>query len=114
MIAVIFEVEPHPEQTDRYFELAQQLGEALAQQEGFISVERFQSVSQPGRFVSLSFWRDEAAAQQWRAHALHRQAQIEGRHSVFAHYRLRVASVLRDYGLHERAQAPCASPDALG
>ena len=106
MIAVIFEVEPGEGQAERYFELAGQLKEQLVQQDGFISVERFESLSAPGRFLSLSFWRDEEAVRGWRSLEVHRAAQAEGRAGVFSGYRLRVAQVLRDYGLNERGQAP--------
>ena len=113
MIAVIFELEPRPDATSRYFELAAALKADLESMDGFISVERFESVSRPGRYLSLSFWRDEAAVRNWRCHGMHRQAQQEGRSAVFTDYRLRVASVLRDYGLLERDQAPEDSQSAL-
>jgi heme-degrading monooxygenase HmoA len=106
MIAVIFEVQPHAEGRSRYLELAAELKPLLEQMDGFISIERFQSLSDPARLLSLSFWRDEAAVQGWRRLAAHRAAQSEGRAGVFAGYRLRVAAVLRDYGLHDRAEAP--------
>ena len=106
MIAVIFEVEPGEGQADRYFELAGQLKASLSGIDGFISVERFESLTQPGRFLSLSFWRDEEAVMRWRRDAGHRAAQHAGRHGVFAGYRLRVAHVVRDYGLRERTEAP--------
>ena len=106
MIAVIFELWPAQGQSTHYFDIAGSLQGELARVDGFISVERFESVATPGRFLSLSFWRDEAAVTVWRDRAPHRQAQSDGREAVFADYRLRVANVLRDYGLHERAQAP--------
>jgi len=109
MIAVIFEVEPAAGQAERYFELAGQLKAQLLEQDGFISVERFESLTTPGRFLSLSFWRDEAAVQGWRRLEAHRAAQQEGRNSTFAGYRLRVASVIRDYGRIERDEAPADS-----
>jgi heme-degrading monooxygenase HmoA len=109
MITVIFEVQPHPDQASRYFELAAQLRAELETIDGFISVERFGSLTTPGKFLSLSVWRDEAAVAAWRNRALHRASQAEGRVSVFADYRIRVAQVLRDYSLHERAQAPADS-----
>ena len=112
MIAVIFEVEPAI--PDRYFDIAASLKPELEQIPGFISVERFESLTQPGRFLSLSFWTDEAAVRGWRQQMSHRDAQREGRDSVFTDYRLRVAEVLRDYGLHERHQAPADARDALG
>jgi heme-degrading monooxygenase HmoA len=113
VIAVIFELEPRPGAEARYFELAAALKPALEAVDGFISVERFESVSRPGHFVSLSFWRDEDAVRAWRCQATHRNAQREGRASVFADYRLRVATVLRDYGPHERGEAPDDSRAAL-
>ncbi|MFN4011043.1 MAG: antibiotic biosynthesis monooxygenase family protein [Pannonibacter sp.] len=106
MIAVIFEVEPHAEYVAAYFDLAGALKSELAKIDGFISVERFESVTTPGKFVSLSFWRDEEALAEWRQLALHRSAQKAGREMMFAGYRLRVAAVLRDYGLTDRDQAP--------
>ncbi len=109
MIAVIFEVEPRAGHAERYFDLAAGLRDALEQIDGFISVERFQSLIQPGKLLSLSFWRDEAAVRTWRNHAGHRAAQHEGREGVFAGYRLRIAHVVRDYGLTERNEAPADS-----
>lgn len=109
MIAVIFEVTPKPGATSTYFDTAAGLRHALQAIEGFVSVERFESVSAPGKFLSLSFWQDEAAVQRWRTNEAHRDAQSFGRASVFADYRLRVAHVIRDYGLHERSEAPADS-----
>lgn len=109
MIAVIFEVVPRDGHADAYFQLAAGLRAELEAIDGFISVERFQSLTQPGKLLSLSFWRDEEAVRRWRAAASHRAAQRAGRDAVFAGYRLRVAQVLRDYGLDEREQAPADS-----
>lgn len=106
MIAVIFEVEPHPDSRSAYLDIAAELKPLLEQVDGFLSVERFESLTQPGKILSLSFWRDEEAVQAWRKVAHHRKAQSAGRHRHFADYRLRVASVLRDYGMHERDEAP--------
>lgn len=106
MIAVIFEVEPVDGGAERYFGIARALGPQLGRIDGFVSVERFESLSRPGRFLSLSFWRDESAVRAWRCHGHHRQGQQEGRDHVFAGYRIRVAEVVRDYGLRERSQAP--------
>lgn len=106
MIAVIFEVEPTPEGLPAYLELAAALRPQLEAMDGFISVERFQSLSQPGKVLSLSFWRDAEAVARWRQHEPHRQAQAAGRNRLFADYRLRVAEVQRDYGPHARDQAP--------
>lgn len=109
MIAVVFEVEPKAGHAQRYFEIAAELKPMLDGIDGFLSVERFESLAQPGKFLSLSFWRDEDAVRAWRTHALHREGQREGRELVFDDYRLRVAAVLRDYGLRERGQAPTDS-----
>ncbi|NTX34131.1 antibiotic biosynthesis monooxygenase [Myxococcus sp. CA033] len=114
MIAVIFEARLSSDGQREYLDLADQLRPLLARIDGFISIERFQSLSSPDRLLSLSFWRDEAAVQQWRQLEAHRAAQARGRESVFADYRLRVATVLRDYGPHEREQAPDDSRRAHG
>ncbi len=106
MIAVIFEVVPHPSRQQDYLDAAAQLRPQLEAMDGFVSVERFQSLSQPGKILSLSFWRDEAAVRAWRVSPLHREFQAQGRGGIFDDYRLRVAAVLRDYGLNERAEAP--------
>lgn len=109
MIAVIFEVTPKAGHSDDYFSHAAHLKATLAQMDGFVSVERFESVTQPGKFVSLSFWRDEEAVKNWRNQTQHRATQRAGREHIFADYRLRVASVIRDYGMFERDQAPIDS-----
>lgn len=114
MIAVIFEVEPAEGHRDAYLDIAATLKPELEKIDGFISVERFQSITNPKKMLSLSFFRDEAAVLQWRNLEKHRQAQAAGRGGVFAGYRLRVASVLRDYGLTERAEAPSDSRDIHG
>lgn len=114
MIAVIFEVEIAEGQKDAYLETAAALRPLLEEIEGFISIERFQSLSAPGKLLSLSFWRDEAAVQRWRQLAEHRSAQARGRAAVFADYRLRVAGVIRDYGMEARAEAPQDSRSAHG
>ncbi len=106
MIAVIFEVVPHAEHRQAYLDTAAALKPVLSGIDGFVSIERFESLSQPGKILSLSFWRDEAAVQRWREIEAHREAQRAGRAFIFADYRLRVAAVIRDYGLTERAQAP--------
>lgn len=106
MIAIIFEVEPVAAHRDAYLDIAAKLKPELEKIDGFISVERFQSITNPGKMLSLSFFRDEEAVKQWRNLEVHRRAQEAGRGGLFAGYRLRVASVLRDYGLDERAQAP--------
>ena len=109
MIAVIFEVWPSVEGRAHYLELAAALRPLLDQVDGFISIERFSSLSDPGKLLSLSFFRDEAALAQWRRLEAHRAAQAEGRQGVFDDYRLRIAGVVRDYGLQDRAQAPADS-----
>lgn len=106
MIAVIFEVELGKDGHTTYLELAAWLRPTLEKLDGFISVERFQSLSNPGKLLSLSFWQDEASVLAWREHPDHRTTQAAGRAGVFDDYRLRVATVLRDYGLYERDEAP--------
>ena len=109
MIAIIFEVTPDPGRRQEYLDLAAALRPELEQQDGFISVERFASLTNEGKMLSLSFWRDEESVKRWRGVEAHRQAQAQGRGGVFADYRLRVASVLRDYGMSERGEAPADS-----
>lgn len=111
MIAVIFEVQVKEGHKPEYLELAAQLKPLLSEVDGFISIERFESLSEPGKLLSLSFWRDEEAVMQWRKLELHREAQVKGRTSLFCHYRLRVAGVIRDYGMTEREQTPADSYD---
>ena len=106
MIAVIFELWPADGETQSYFDLAGSLKDELNGIAGFISVERFESIAEPGKYLSLSFWRDEAAVTGWRNRSTHREAQHRGRQSILADYRLRVADVSRDYGMAERDQAP--------
>ncbi len=114
MIAVIFEVEPAEGRRDAYLQIAAKMRALLEEQDGFISVERFESLTQPGKLLSLSFWRDEEAVRSWRELEEHRAAQRKGRGGLFAGYRLRVASVIRDYGMEERAEAPEDSRAAHG
>ncbi|MGO4379367.1 antibiotic biosynthesis monooxygenase [Pseudoduganella sp. RAF19] len=109
MIAVIFEVLPHAEGKQKYLDIAASLRPLLDQVDGFISIERFQSLNNPDKLLSLSFFRDEAAVAQWRQLEAHRSAQSAGRHALFQNYRLRIASVVRDYGMNEREQAPADS-----
>jgi len=109
MIAVIFEVIPHAEQKQAYLDIAADLRPLLADIDGFISIERFQSLSDPNKLLSLSFWRDEAAVGQWRNTEMHRAAQSQGRQEIFANYRIRIATTIRDYGLREREEAPIDS-----
>ncbi len=109
MMAVIFEVQAAPGQQEAYLQAAAALRPLLEQVDGFISIERFESLSEPGRLLSLSFWRDEAAVARWRQMEAHRSTQQLGRAHIFSDYRLRVATVVRDYGLNDRAQAPLDS-----
>ena len=109
MIAVIFEVEPADGRRDAYLDIAARLRPELEAVDGFVSVERFESLTTPGKVLSLSFFRDEAAVAAWRNTEDHRRAQAAGRGGVFADYRLRVAEVLRDYGMSDRTEAPADS-----
>ena len=106
MIAVIFEVIPAAGRRQDYLDLAAALTPELQKLDGFISIERFASLTNEGKMLSISFWRDEEAVERWRNLEGHRAAQAKGRAGVFADYRLRVASVIRDYGMFEREQAP--------
>ena len=109
MMAVIFEVWPAEGCKETYLDLAASIRAELEALDGFISVERFQSLTDPGKILSLSFFRDEGAVAAWRNLPSHRAVQAEGRSGVFAGYRLRVAAVVRDYGLRERDEAPADS-----
>ncbi len=106
MIGVIFEVWPAEGQRDNYLDLASRLRSDLFQMDGFISIERFQSLSEEGKLLSLSFWRDEEAVKNWRNQEAHRMTQAKGREGVFNDYRLRVAEVNRDYGMTCRVEVP--------
>ncbi len=110
MIAVIFEVWPNDGRKEDYLSIAAGLRPRLEKIDGFISIERFQSLAEPGKLLSLSIWRDEQAVEEWRTLKIHREAQAEGRAGIFKDYRLRVAGVIRDYGMTDRDQAP---PDSL-
>jgi heme-degrading monooxygenase HmoA len=109
MVAVIFEAIPASERTQEYLDIAAALRPLLEGLDGFISIERFESLTNPGKVLSLSFFDDESAIERWRMMQAHRKAQARGRGEVFADYRLRVAHVVRDYGMHERDQAPADS-----
>ena len=113
-IAVIFELTPAPGRKQDYLDLAAGLGAEVKEFDGFISIERFESITAPGRFVSLSFWRDEEAVRKWRNVQKHREAQAKGRAGIFTSYRLRVASVIRDYEMDRREQAPKDSVEIHG
>jgi len=106
MIAVIFEVWPADGRKDDYLGIAASLRTELNRIEGFVSVERFQSLTDPKKLLSLSFWRDEEAVKNWRNHLGHRTSQRQGRNGIFADYRLRIAGVTRDYGKVDRTEAP--------
>jgi heme-degrading monooxygenase HmoA len=114
MIAVIFEFTPHEGRFADYKALAEGLADDVRDFDGFISIERFESISNKGKFVSLSFWRDEEAVRNWRNVQKHREAQKKGRGSIFKSYRLRIAEVRRDYTMDERAQAPGDSVQVHG
>lgn len=106
MIAVIFEVMPHPDRKAEYLDIAASLRPLLDEVDGFISVERFQSLTNPDKILSLSFFRDEAAVADWRRLTKHRAAQTSGRGGIFTDYHLRIAHVIRDYGMFDRDEAP--------
>lgn len=110
MIAVIFEVEPEDGQMEHYLDVAAAMRPLAERVDGFLGVERFESLTNPGKLLSLSFFRDEAAVAEWRQLTQHRSAQAKGRGGIFAGYRLRVAQVIRDYGMHEREEAPGRQP----
>lgn len=114
MIAVIFEVWPEPDRKQDYLDIAAGLRPLLEQVDGFVSIERFESLSEPGKILSLSVFKDEAAVARWRQLEQHRIAQARGRGGIFRDYRLRVAGVIRDYGMNERTQAPGDSRDEHG
>lgn len=114
MIAVIFEVWPAEGKRAAYLDIAASLKPRLAEIDGFISVERFESLTEPGKLLSLSFWRDEAAVEAWRNVEQHRLAQAAGRGGIFRDYRLRIAGVIRDYGMTDRDQAPADSRGGHG
>lgn len=112
MIAIIFEVVPAEGKKDLYLDIAAEMRPLVEEVDGFISVERFQSLTNPEKLLSLSFFRDEKAVEDWRRLTAHRRAQAKGRAGIFADYHLRVAHVLRDYGLNDRAEAPDDSRQA--
>ena len=110
MYAVIFEVEPKPGRRQDYLDIAAALRSELEKIDGFISVERFQSLASEARILSLSFWRDAEAVKRWREHDRHHRAQLKGRAEVFADYRISVVEVVRQYGMFDRAEAPQEMP----
>jgi heme-degrading monooxygenase HmoA len=109
VIAVIFEVIPAEGKVQEYLNIAARLKPLLENIDGFISIERFSSLAEEGKLLSLSFWRDEKAIEEWRNIESHRLAQVKGREGVFLDYRLRVANVSRDYGMADREQVPSDS-----
>jgi len=109
MIAVIFEVWPKDGRTQEYLDIAAGLRPLLDAIDGFISIERFESLTEPGKILSLSIWRDEEVIERWRQVELHREAQSRGRAGIFKDYRLKIAGVIRDYGMFDREQAPADS-----
>jgi heme-degrading monooxygenase HmoA len=114
MIAVIFEVWPADGEKQHYLNLAAALKPELEAVNGFLSIERFESLVEPGKILSLSFWRDEQAVAAWRNNADHRATQAAGRAGVLGDYRLRIAAVSRDYGMTDRAEAPADNSAAHG
>ena len=114
MVSVIFEVWPDPAHREGYLKWAAELKTELLKMDGFISIERFQSLSEPDKLLSLQFWRDESCLQAWRNLEAHRAAQAAGRSTMFKDYRLRIAEVIRNYGLKERDEAPADSRQAQG
>ncbi len=104
MIAVIFEANSHLDKQARYLDIASELKPLLEQIDGFIAIERFQSLSETGKILSLSWWRDEESVLAWKKNVFHQQAQAEGRASIFSYYRIRVARVLRDYSSENRGE----------
>jgi heme-degrading monooxygenase HmoA len=114
MLAVIFEVWPHPDHRAGYLDWAARLKDELVRMDGFVSIERFQSLSDPGKVLSLSVWRDEASLAAWRQLESHRAAQAAGRATMFRDYRIRIVQVVRDYGLAQREEAPADSRERHG
>ena len=112
MHAVIFEVEPRPGRESDYLDIAARLKSEVEKIDGFISVERFQSLAKQNRLVSISYWRDADAVRRWREHTRHHMVQLQGRGAIFADYRITVAEIERQYGMFDRSQAPQAMPDA--
>ena len=108
MMVVVFQVTMRDGRTQDYFDLAAELRPELEEIDGFISVERFQSLAEPGKYLSLSFWRDQAGIESWRAQRRHRAAQERGKREIFADFRISVAEVVRDYTLADRREPTAA------
>lgn len=114
MIAVLFESKPHPGQKDSYLAAGQRLGPLAEGTDGFLGIERFESITNPGKVMAISYWRDEESVERWRNLEVHRKIQDASRRTIFADYRLRVAKIIRDYGMNDRNQAPADSKAAHG
>jgi len=97
MIAVLFEAMAVSEKRDRYFQLAEQLKPLLSDIDGFISIERFQSTTNPEKFISLSWWKDEEAIKHWKKNVHHKLAQDEGKSTIFSFYKINVLTSTREY-----------------
>ncbi|WP_250870270.1 antibiotic biosynthesis monooxygenase family protein [Hafnia paralvei] len=104
MVAVIFEANSYLDKQARYLEIASELRPLLERIDGFIAIERFQSLLEPGKILSLSWWRDEESVLAWKKNVFHQEAQAEGRESIFSYYRIRVAHVFRDYSSENRGK----------
>lgn len=109
MIVVMFESRPAPGKAQKYLDMGAALGPQIESFDGFLGIERFQSVTDPGKFLAVSYWRDEAAVERWRNTHVHRMIQANSRVEVFDDYRMRVAAILRNYGMFDREQAPADS-----
>ena len=114
MIAVLFESNPHPDQKESYLAAGSRLGPLAEAMDGFLGIERFESMTNPGKMMAISYWRDEESVRQWRNLEIHRRIQNNSRERIFANYRLRVAKIIRDYSMHDRDQAPADSKTAHG
>ena len=106
MIAVLFESKPHPGKKDAYLDAGAKLGPVVEHFDGFLGIERFESITNPGKVMAISYWRDEECVQKWRNLEIHRKIQDTSRRTIFADYRLRVAKIIRDYTMNDRSQAP--------
>ncbi|HJA07813.1 MAG TPA: antibiotic biosynthesis monooxygenase [Candidatus Mailhella merdigallinarum] len=108
-IVVLFEVTPTAEGRQRYLELAASLKKLLAEAKGFIRAERFSSLTEEGKLLSMNLWESEDDVDAWRNTLDHRISQMEGRNKLFKKYTITVASVIREYGNTSREQAPSDS-----
>ena len=80
-----------------YGAMADAMGELAAQQPGYLGIESVRDGSGIG--ITVSYWRDESAARAWKDVAAHRIAQSRGRERWYEDYRVRIATVHRDYAL---------------